>query len=153
MRFLGIPVDLWSQFCCSTSQLCFPSQHGDSAVPRHGSLCHRGYPETRLDKPSLTDRGTRPISYHKQQQHHYPPITDQKIKSRRVLKGIIWAIPGLFHYREIWRRAAPAVQCGCPLWPTAVLHSVVGERRDRAQNRYASLSVDASQPQQLLTSV
>lgn len=39
-----------------------------------------------------------PINYLKWQQCHYCPITDQEIKCRGVLKGIIWAILGFLFF-------------------------------------------------------
>lgn len=41
-------------------------------------------------------------TYHKLQQCHYHPITDQEIKCRRVLKGIIWAILRFFFFFLMW---------------------------------------------------
>lgn len=139
VRFFGVPLGLCSQFCCSGFSAIFflfffcASWYRDSARPRHGSLCQRGSPEARLDKPSLTEWWARPISYHKQQQHHYHPITDQEIKSRRVLKGIIWAILGFFTMGRCGGEQPRRVQCVCPLWLTAALHSVVGKRREEEQ--------------------
>lgn len=88
-------------------------------MPRHGSLCHRGYPEAQPDKPSLTEWWTKPISYHKQQLHHYHPITDQEIKCRRVLKGIIWAILGFFSLQGDVQDSSTA----CAVWLPSVADS------------------------------
>lgn len=77
-----------------------------------------------LTSPHSAEWQAGPISYHKQQQHHYHPITDQEIKCRRVLKGIIWAILGFFlpptpHYGEIEEDSSRA----CAVWLPPVADS------------------------------
>lgn len=140
VRFSIIPLGHCFQFCCSTSQVFFTSWYRDSASPRHGLLCHRGSPEARLDKPSITEWWARPISYHKQQQRCYHPITDQEIKCRRVLKGIIWAILGFFTIGcggEWHSMCSVTALCGWQRWSILVWEK--GQRKCGAQKQICFL--------------
>lgn len=147
MRFQP-PLGLSSEFCCSFFFFyCKPIQ-GLCLVTGHYAT------EEATRRLSFTNphplNSARPISYHKQQLHHYHPITDRGIKCRRVLKGIIWAILGVFFTtgRLEWESGARRVQCGCPLWLTAALHSVVGggERREEEQEPKTDMLSSAWMP-------
>lgn len=62
----------------------------------------------------------------------------------RGIKGDYLGHPGFFYYREMWRIAAQHVWCGCPLWLTVVLHSVMGKgEAGRAGPKKTSLNIDA----------
>lgn len=108
--------------------------HYPTEAPRR--LCWTNPPSEKV--------GSRPISYHKQQQCHYGPITDQEIKCRRVLKGIIWAILVFCPLEaEVEGSSTVCVALLPPVADSGAAVTVVGGEEEQGTNRYAFLSMDA----------